>query len=137
MDTCVHVYACTHAQGECCISTSLHRPTRVVLLGPRVGETAGGGHSAHRVPTMCQDRQTRGSQALRAPGLADIHRPSAVTLQSRHSVPMNSGPAGTWLRFVVYKEISCTELWSGEKFSASEILPVALKSHGAKVFFFA
>ena len=88
VDTCVHACArvCTHAEGERCIPTSLHRPARVVLLGDRIGKMAGGGRSAHCVPTMCQDRQTRGSRVLGAPGPAGKHRPWAVTLWSRRSV---------------------------------------------------
>ena len=37
----------------------------------------------------------------------------------------------------IYNEVKGTELWSGESVEASEELPVTLKSHGAKVFFFA
>jgi hypothetical protein len=37
----------------------------------------------------------------------------------------------------IYNDVKGTELWSGESVEASEVLPVALKSHGAKVFFFA
>jgi len=37
----------------------------------------------------------------------------------------------------IYKDVQGTELWSGEKVEASEELPVAVKSHSAKVFFFA
>ena len=36
----------------------------------------------------------------------------------------------------IYDAVKGTELWSGEAVEASEVLPVALKSHGAKVFFF-
>jgi len=36
----------------------------------------------------------------------------------------------------IYDKVEGTELWSGVSLEVSEILPVALKSHGAKVFFF-
>ena len=36
----------------------------------------------------------------------------------------------------IYEPVKGTELWSGETVEASEVLPVALKSHGAKVYFF-
>ncbi len=37
----------------------------------------------------------------------------------------------------IYNDVKGTELWSGDTVEASGELPVALKSHGAKVFFFA
>ena len=37
----------------------------------------------------------------------------------------------------IYDDVKGTELWSGDTVAASGELPVALKSHGAKVFFFA
>ena len=37
----------------------------------------------------------------------------------------------------IYNDVKGTELWSGDAVEASEVLPVALKKHGAKVFFFA
>ena len=36
----------------------------------------------------------------------------------------------------IYEDVKGTELWSGEAVAASGELPVSLKSHGAKVFFF-
>ena len=36
----------------------------------------------------------------------------------------------------IYDAVKGTELWSGESVEAFEVLPVVLKSHGAKVFFF-
>ena len=36
----------------------------------------------------------------------------------------------------IYDDVKGVELWSGESVEASEVLSVAVKSHGAKVFFF-
>ena len=35
----------------------------------------------------------------------------------------------------IYGKTECTDLWSGEKFSAADVIPVSIESHGAKAFY--
>ena len=35
----------------------------------------------------------------------------------------------------IYGKAECTDLWNGEKFSAADVIPVSLESHGAKAFY--
>ena len=35
----------------------------------------------------------------------------------------------------IYGKTECTDLWSGEKFSSADVIPVSIESHGAKAFY--